>query len=226
MALVGDIARRDVAERQPRLDARLGVARAGLAGPRHRRALRIAAHPRPVEHADRIEHPLLRDVGVGHADLVAVVEERRAAQAHQHHHRGAGLRRDRRRTNASGSGGCRGCRRSTPATRSRAGAARRARSTPRSWRRVQLRVQQREVEREVELVVVAVERADLRRVHHVGLADEHAVRVVAVGELAPPAQHVVHLGPRTRCRRCAGRSSAPTSGRPWWRAGCRGARGP
>ena len=170
------------------------VAGAGLAGPLHRRALAVAAHARAVEHADRVEHAVVGDVGVGHADLVAVVEERRAAQpmsitiaarvlagSSSHHRVGEAVvvvvaaRPHRPRVRGQVLLGVldRGAQRG----------------------RVELRVQEHEVEREVQLVVVAVERAELVGIEHVGLADEHAVRVVAVGERAPPAQHVVHLGP-------------------------------
>ena len=91
--LAGDVARGDVAEREPGLDARLRETGTRLTRPRHRSAFGVTPDPPAVDHPDRIEHPLLGHVGVGHADLVAVVEERGPPQREQHEQRGPGASR-------------------------------------------------------------------------------------------------------------------------------------
>ena len=81
VALGGDVVRLGVAERQPRLDARLGEAGARLGAPVHRRAADVAV---AAGIAGAVRHRVERVGGierhVRQPDLVAVVEERRAAQ--------------------------------------------------------------------------------------------------------------------------------------------------
>ena len=125
----------------------------------HRRALVVATHARAVEHADRIEDAVGRNVGVDHADLVAVVEERRAPQAEQHDQRGA---RPRGIVLAQRVGK-RWLSWLPPVHTGHAFAGQqRLRVLDRlaQLRGLEVGVQQHEVEREVQLVAVAVERAN------------------------------------------------------------------
>src|SRR5437016_5577577 len=55
-------------------------------------------------------------------------------------------------------------------------------------------MQQHEVEGEVQLVAGAVEGREGLRFQHVRLSDEDARWVVALGDLAPTPEHVMHLG--------------------------------
>ena len=57
------------------------------------------------------------------------------------------------------------------------------------------RHREREVERHVQLAALGVVEGELGQVAHPRLADQHARRIVGVGNGAPPPQHVVHLGP-------------------------------
>ncbi len=192
LALSGHVAGGGVADRQPRLGAVGGEAGARLAGPRHRRAALVAVAGRiagPVRH--RVERERRVELDVGQADLVAVVEERRAAQGEEQHQRGA-------RTRLVAAGPARG----EPAcvvvgARPHRPGARRQPLLDRlhdraHLRHVQGRVHEEEVEREVELVLArAVVRDQLVDLEHVGLAHEDAV---AVGDPPPALEDVVHLG--------------------------------
>ena len=85
-AWVGGVERRGVVdERQPRRAGREAVA-GRVRGPRDRRALRVAA----VD----VDHAVGRDRRVGQPELLALVDERRAAQRVEHHEdRARALRR-------------------------------------------------------------------------------------------------------------------------------------
>ena len=182
-----------VAVRQPRLDRRIRETRARLVGPVHRRAFVVAAVARAVELADGIEHAVDGYVGVDHADLVAVVDERRAAQRHEHHHPQACLARV-----VGAPAGREAVLVVVPTAPHRPrGVGEQAFCVLDDFAqlgRVELRVQHHEVERQVQLVAVAVERREVFRIEHIGLTDQHTRRVVALGQLAPPTDHIVHFG--------------------------------
>ena len=116
-------------ERQPRPAGR--EAGAGGAVPLHRRALRVAAEAEAgLVLLPRVLHA--RRAGSStwpHADLVAVVEGRRAAQRQQQH--GGDPRLGRRRRGPRCAAG-RGCRAPSSASRPRAAPPRTRRSAPRS----------------------------------------------------------------------------------------------
>ena len=192
-ALVLDVDRQ-VAERQPGLDAGLGEPGAGRARPLHRRARAVAAVHGEVADRHRVLQLLVLERRVDHPDLVALVEEHAAAQRHQHHQRAPG---------APGSSsahrvGKRGTSWLLPVhTRlqpSGMSASVRSITLP-ERRRLERRLHERDVEREVQLVAGAVERDDVVDRGQERLADEHPRRVVGVGDRAEPAMHVVHLGP-------------------------------
>ena len=193
MTLVRHVVRRVVAVGEPRFDTRFGEARAGRGPPLHRCAFVVATHPGAVKHAHRIQDAIGRHVGVDHADLVSVVEEWSAAQAHQHDERATGGGR-------IVLGPPRGEAMVVVVAARPNGPRVRGKQLFGALDRVphlggfELGVQQHEVEREVQLVAVAVETRKGLGFEHVRLSDEDARRVVALGKSAPTPEHVVHLG--------------------------------
>ena len=93
--LGGDVDLGDViAQRQPGRNLRRAEAGVRRPVPRHRRAGRVAPQPEAGDVlAPGVLHLLGRDRHVLHAQLIAVVEGRRAAQGQQQQHRQAGLGR-------------------------------------------------------------------------------------------------------------------------------------
>ena len=193
LPLIRDVPGGRVAHREPRLD--VAVREAALARPLHRRPPLVPARVLgPVALADGVLEPVAGDVDVRHADLVPVIEQRRAAQREQDHERrtrptlvavapprhepagvvvGAVPERPR-------AGGERplGPFHDFPHLRSRG------------------REDERHVEGEMQLVLPApVEARQRLEVEHPGLAEQHAPRVVPIGDRPPPPDHIVRLGP-------------------------------
>ena len=91
LRLRGDVPRRVIGvHRQPRIDG--GKPSVGAIIPRHRRAFKIAAAPHArLIHGLRVSIFFRRNVAVVHADFVAVIHGRRAAQRQQQQLREAGV---------------------------------------------------------------------------------------------------------------------------------------
>ena len=163
-----------------------------VGGPRDGRTTAVAAA--------RVDGAVGRHVGVEQAELLALVQERRAAHREQQHGRGPGAR--------LGAGGVGGLVRPTAVARAVPGhvvvgqhpggpaAAGRQRLLGAGQvvapdARVPRGVHRQEVEREVQLVAVAVVRGHAIDVEQVHLADHHALAGVAVEQGADAAQQVV-----------------------------------
>ena len=172
-------------ERQPRFLCRCeaGVRR-GV--PLHRRALAVSADAEGA--GGRVDDPIGRDLDVSHAQLIAVVEGRRAPEREEEHGGDAGLGG----ADAPGDAGIvvvaqhpirPGALRQRPLV---------AVDELADALRPPLQEQQLEVERHVRAIVVLAVVFDQAPQRHVRLADDHAV-VVAVEDAAHFAHHIVHL---------------------------------
>ncbi len=80
-----DVACADIPQGEPGRDPGVGEPSAGGTAPGHRRASGVATFVvGKVADAERITHVLMGHLRIAEADLVALVEHRRAAQAQQH----------------------------------------------------------------------------------------------------------------------------------------------
>ena len=189
------VALRRVGHRQPRADAGRREPAPGLAVPRHRRALGVAALVvGPEARAHGVEHVLALYGAVDEPDLVALVQEGRAAQGEEQQQR----QLDLGRVSGSPAGGQArdvvvGRRPDGPGS---LGQQRFGLLDHRAQRGgFERRLNEHEVEPAVQFVVaVAVELRQGGQLLHVGLADEQPLGFVGVRNGPPAPQDVVGLG--------------------------------
>ena len=183
-----------VTERKPRTVG-IGETAARTVAPLHGRASGVTPLVVGVEaHPERVAHVLVRHGDVGHADLVALVEHRCAAQRQQHEHGQADPGRI-----VFGPAGREAEHVVIGARPRRPGARRQCRlglldDGPHVGG-LEGRADEIEVEGQTELVgPVAVELRQLFHRHR-GLTDQEPGLLVGVGEHPPAFDHLVHLGP-------------------------------
>ena len=192
-ALVLDVVRTGVPDREPRPNAFAGEPGPRPGVPLHRRSAGVASGL-SAELTCRVAHVVAGDRYLDHPDLVAEVQERRPAERQQHQER------------APSGVGTVGAppRREPPDVVVRAGPRRLGERLERVLGRlhdpaqglgVQVGEDEREVEAQVELVAgLTVEAGDLPEVEDPGLADQDPRRIGRVGDPSPVAVDLVHLG--------------------------------